>query len=83
MKRFHITITNNETRETLVDTDSGAIVAAIDEGEGTRAVQFTHCDLPSHAAALISMQKTINKTIGRNPILGVLVRGYFEHAGKR
>ncbi|MBE5760009.1 MAG: hypothetical protein E7332_08325, partial [Clostridiales bacterium] len=33
-KKFHITLTDNETGETLIDSDTSAIIGAFDLGEG-------------------------------------------------
>ena len=42
---FHITITNNETGETLADLDSCAIIGAIDvEEKGTREIAMFDCN---------------------------------------
>lgn len=43
--KYHITITNNETGETLVDQDTGCIIGACDDRTtcGTRVVSYGAC----------------------------------------
>lgn len=41
--KFHITITNNETGETLHDEDACAIIAGVNEGDRTGSIIMTDC----------------------------------------
>ena len=44
-KKFHITITDNETGEVEVDTDAAAIIGAYDAGtRGTASISYTECN---------------------------------------
>lgn len=67
MEKFHITITNNETAETLVDRDTSVIVGAMDEGEGTRTVCFTCCGATELAAVLASVMQVANMKMADLP----------------
>ena len=73
MGKFHITITDKETQETLVDVDTNAIIAGIDEPEGTRGLCLTECSVINHAAILLALQDIIDKNIKDNILLGMLV----------
>lgn len=73
MGKFHITITDKETQETLIDVDTNAIIAGIDEPEGTRGLCLTECSVINHAAVLLTLQDIIDKNIKDNTLLGTLV----------
>lgn len=73
MKKWHITITENETGNTTLDIDTNAIIAAIDENEGTRALCMTRCDPITLAAALHSAQGIIEKQKALNPLVAMLM----------
>lgn len=79
MKKFHITITENETGETRLDIDTDAIIAGIDEDETTRVVHATHCPVTSHAAAISGVLETIEKARKENAILDFLLSMYEKH----
>lgn len=67
MERFHITITDKKTGETLVDIDTAAIVGAADEGEGTRNMCFTHCGLVELMATATGALKAADKVTKELP----------------
>lgn len=82
MKKFQIIIKNCETNETLVDINTGVIVGAVDQGEGTRIISLSDCaglDLAATAAgalqaanqAMANMPKSLaklTKKIGNHKI---------------
>ena len=43
MKKFHITIKDNETGKTLHDLDTAAIVGGIESGDGVTVLGLTRC----------------------------------------
>lgn len=67
MGKLHIIITNDETQEVLVDTDTCAIIGAFAEGEGTRAVCYTRCDTAELAATLTVAQQIVNEKLAKMP----------------
>ena len=67
MGKFHIIITNNETQDVLVDTDTCAIIGALEENEGTRAVCYTNCDTAELAATLTGAQQIVNRYLAKMP----------------
>lgn len=84
MKKWHITITENETGSIKLDIDTDAIVAGIDENDGTRVFHVANCPVPDHAAAMFGVQQSIQESVQRNPVLGMmlmmLARAEQEHA---
>ncbi len=73
MKKWHITITENETGNTKLDIDTDAIVAGIDENEGTRLVQMANCSVAAHAAAMAFVLDSIEETRKENPLIDMLL----------
>ena len=73
MEKWHITITDNETGEKQVDIDTSAIIAGMDDNDGTRCVYMTHCNVLTHAATICVVQKMIEARKAENPILATLV----------
>lgn len=69
MKKFHITITDNETGETIVDQDTKAIIGAIDGSEDvTSAMGFTHCNVIELLATATAAKKTADKLLNKSNI---------------
>ena len=50
MKKFHLTITNNETGEIERELDTNAIIGSADDGDGTAIFCYTRCGLVELAA---------------------------------
>jgi hypothetical protein len=67
MGKYHIIITNNETGQVLADTDTDAIIGAFTEGEGTRSVCYTNCDMAELAAMLTGALQITNKHMADLP----------------
>lgn len=76
MKKFHITITENETGTTKLDIDTDAIIAGIDENEGTRVVHATHCPVTAHAAAIAGVLEAIKEAREESAVLDFLLSMY-------
>lgn len=73
MKKFHITITENETGKTQLDIDTDAIVAGIDEGDGTRLFHAAKCPCSAHAATLAIVLDSIKEVREANPMIDLLL----------
>lgn len=72
MKKFHITIKNNETGEITHDLDTSAIVAGILDDDGSYAVSATSCDAFGLLNAISSAEKAIDHLLKRHPELLIL-----------
>lgn len=57
--RFHITITDKETGETLHDSDANVIIGAYGDGENTCSLVKTHCSLKDMAIAVIATEGAV------------------------
>lgn len=67
MEKFQITIKNLETGETVVDVNTGAIIGAIDEGEGTRCLCLTACNSRDLAATAAGALQSANEAMADMP----------------
>lgn len=72
MKRFHITIKNNEIGETLLDLDTNAIVAGILDDDGSFSIGHTHCNADGLLSTICSAEKAINQLLKKHPQLLLL-----------
>lgn len=72
MKKFHITIKNNETGEITHDLDTNAIVAGILDDDGAYAVGITHCDSLGLLQAINSAENLITSMYKKHPELLIL-----------
>lgn len=77
--KFHITITNNETGETLKDDDACAILGAYHIGEGAVGVAAIESDPFELAHTLTSAEHTIDVVKAQRPEL-VLLTGIMAKA---
>lgn len=69
-KKYHITITDNETGATLTDADAKAIMGAISLGEGiTEAICCTHCNTADLAGVVMGCEKIVEEATKKSPIL--------------
>ena len=75
MKKFHITITNNETGEVVHDMDTGAIIGAIGgaEDEGAYSIGLTACNLMDLATAVASAKKAVDILLEKNPAVRLVI----------
>lgn len=74
MKKFHITITNNETGESVFDTDSDAIIGAVCNDTGATAIAFTNCGTKTYAQTIAAVQMVVNGLLKEDKKLNPLVR---------
>lgn len=76
MKKWHITITENETGNTTLDIDTNVIVAGIEENEGTRVLHMVHDSVINHAAALLGLKDEIKTAAEKNPLIALILGRY-------
>lgn len=69
--KFHITITDNETGETLHDGDACAILASICENS-VRQQHYVHCDALRFADTLRGAQKIVHRVRAEHPEVALL-----------
>lgn len=69
--KFHITITDNETGETLHDGDACAILASICENS-VQQQHYVHCDARKFAATLQGAQKIVRRVGAEHPEVALL-----------
>ena len=67
MEKLQITIKNLETGETIVDVNTGAIIGAIDDGEGTRCICLSACNGRDLAATAAGALQAANKAMADMP----------------
>ena len=60
MKRFHVTITDNETGEVIHDKDTTAIIGGFENGDKTTMLVFTDCNFVDIACTLTAAKQAIN-----------------------
>ena len=73
-KGFHITITNNETGETLHDADVCAIVGAFNEGERTAVVGLTMCNALDIAETINGAKDAIQHICADHPEIDLFAK---------
>lgn len=62
-KGFHITITDLTSGETIIDTDSKAIIGGVDCGEGIRTIGFTACNATTLINTLYAADNVVKELI--------------------
>lgn len=73
MKKFHITITDNETGKTLHDCDTGAIIGAFQESEDvTAAIGLTNCDALTLLQTVNAAKRAADKILEDDPLCALL-----------
>ena len=84
--RFHVTITDNETGETIYDGDTCAILASVQDREETNCILTTDCKPRFLAAALAGLRYVEKKLIKNHPDILMLAllaaRGQKEKSAK-
>ena len=73
MKKLHVTITENETGNVQLDIDTDVIISAMEQDGGTRVFHVAQCPVKAHAAAMLSITKSMEEAKTQNPILGALM----------
>lgn len=66
-KRFHVTITDNETGEVLHDTDAHAIVAGIGAEGGAGVIGCTACDKKQLAVTIQAAEDAVRELYACTP----------------
>lgn len=59
MRKYHITIKNNETGEIINDVDSDAIIGSIESEEGTANVVMTECNIKQLIESIFVAKRAI------------------------
>lgn len=72
--KFHITITDNETGETLKDSDACCIIGAFNQGEYTAGMAITCCTAPDLAITINGAEDAINHIKSEHPELELLLK---------
>lgn len=67
MKKWHITITDNETSENIFEKDSDAIIGAVGVDGGTHALGFTNCKFVTLCSALKVARQVIDEILADKP----------------
>lgn len=70
---FHITITRNDTGETLLDTDTRAIIASVNKEGKTSQQVLTCCNSYDLACALATAEGAVRQVYEENPELYPIV----------
>ena len=71
--RFHITVTDHTTGETLVDTDTTVILGAIDKAdEGTGHMTFIEADDADIAATYLGIERVLEDVGKKVPIVKII-----------
>ena len=65
--KFHIVITDNETGEVLKDSNAVAILASVQEDDGTSQLTLTKCDGRNFMAAICGLLGVHEKIKKENP----------------
>ena len=74
MNRYHVTITNNETKEVEFDQDLKAVLMAGSQGKGiVNKVDVQHCTTLDIACALCGLLEIVDEEFEENPAMCVLV----------
>ena len=68
-KKRHITITDNETGETLQDADTCAIIGGYVVDDGSVGILCVHCHLIDHAKAVHAAERVIERSYQEHPEL--------------
>lgn len=71
-KKFHLTITNNETGETVHECDANAIIAALSREETTDSLALVECNPFDLAQLLIGLEGVVDELYQEHPELAPL-----------
>lgn len=70
--KFHLTITDNETGETLHDGDAAAIIGGVYEEDHNAAMLYSNCSALEMAQTLARAEDAVQKTYEDHPELRLL-----------
>lgn len=73
-KRYHITIKDNSTGESLVDIDSNAIIASYDEDGTTHKTAATHCSPFDLACTIRAAEEVCEDLREQKPEIDALMK---------
>ena len=73
MKKFHITVTENETGKTYIDTDTDAIIAGVNLDDTVSIVGHIHCTKTDHAFLIDSLRESLLEQENKDPALAILL----------
>jgi len=79
---FHIAIKDNETGEMLCDVDTNAILASIDQDDGTMSSVHTNCDGRTLTATLCGLLNIAQKLKAEHPRLYKMAKKITKKATK-
>ena len=73
-KKFHLTITDNETSKVIKDLDIVAMVGALHTGEDSFAqgLFLSYCNKLTTAETVKSVEYVLEKAYGQDPLLRLL-----------
>lgn len=80
---YHLTITDNETGEVMLDTDSYAIIGSVGVENGASSVGFTNCDIYELAVAVQAAEGAVAEVKRGEPKLRMLVRLHRRLSARR
>lgn len=69
--KYHITITNNETGENLLDLDTDCVLLAADKGEKTTGVLLCNSDPMTVATTIRGVKRAIEDNLTEEPEIAV------------
>lgn len=72
MKKFHITIKNNETGEIIHNVDTDAIIGAVHEEGKTAAIGLTACNGATLLETASATKKVLKEITSKSPMLSIL-----------
>ncbi len=78
-KAFHITIVDNSNGNVIADTDTNCIVGAFDEGNGTRQVGLSKCNIVDLTATCAAAKDSVGKMTADNPMAQLLLELGEQH----
>ena len=71
--KFHLTITNNETGETIRDENINAILAGIHNEKGTASIVITECTAVDLLPTIIAAKSAVKTCTDDDPMLALFV----------
>ena len=83
MSKYHITITNNATCETLADDDTDCIIGAYAADDGAYAIGHTDCDGAVLLTTLQSAKTAIEHCTKDSPLLLLLLLEMLDAKGPK
>lgn len=72
MKKFHITIKDNETGKIIHNVDTDAIIGAVHEEGKTAGIGLTACNGVALLETMSATKKVLKKMTSENPLLSML-----------